>query len=156
MSGKANANKRFLRYASFVVETFFLACAEIYSCSKQKSRLLFIKTECLLTLILLTWRIGWAPNNASRWQMGFNLAFKGLKKSIYREMPPEFHFWISCCAKNSNVDFIFHNNEQIFAHMKKSGSSANDAQRRKLTLVLASLHGGLFWCVCVYCVPFLS
>jgi len=31
-----------------------------------------------LTLILLTWRIGWAPNNASRWQMGFNLAFKGL------------------------------------------------------------------------------
>jgi len=27
-----------------------------------------------LTLILLTWRIGWAPNNASKWQMGFNLA----------------------------------------------------------------------------------
>jgi len=33
----------------------------------------------LLTLILLTWRIGWAPNNASRWQMGFNLVFKGLR-----------------------------------------------------------------------------
>ena len=32
----------------------------------------------LLTLILLTWRIWWAPNNASRWQMGFNLAFNGL------------------------------------------------------------------------------
>jgi len=31
-----------------------------------------------LTLILLTWRIWWAPNNASKWQMGFNLAFKGL------------------------------------------------------------------------------
>jgi len=31
-----------------------------------------------LTLILLTWRIWRAPNNASRWQMGFNLAFKGL------------------------------------------------------------------------------
>jgi len=31
----------------------------------------------LLTLILLTWRIGWAPNNAISWQMGFNLAFKG-------------------------------------------------------------------------------
>jgi hypothetical protein len=30
-----------------------------------------------LTLILLMWRIGWAPNNASRWQMGFNSAFKG-------------------------------------------------------------------------------
>ena len=31
-----------------------------------------------LTLILLTWRIRWAPNNASKWQMGFNSAFKGL------------------------------------------------------------------------------
>jgi len=28
-----------------------------------------------LTLILLTWRIWWAPDNASKWQMGFNLAF---------------------------------------------------------------------------------
>ena len=35
-----------------------------------------------LTLILLTWRIWWDPNNASRWQMGFNLAFKGLKGKI--------------------------------------------------------------------------
>ena len=25
-----------------------------------------------LTLILLMWRIWWAPNNASEWQMGFN------------------------------------------------------------------------------------
>jgi hypothetical protein len=31
-----------------------------------------------LTLILLTWRIWSSPNNASRWQMGFNSAFKGL------------------------------------------------------------------------------
>jgi len=35
-----------------------------------------------LTLILLTWRIWWAPNNASKWQMGFNSAFKGLKKIL--------------------------------------------------------------------------
>jgi hypothetical protein len=31
-----------------------------------------------LTLILLTWRKWWTPNNASKWQMGFNSAFKGL------------------------------------------------------------------------------
>jgi len=31
-----------------------------------------------LTLILLTWRIWWAANNASRWQMGFNSVFKEL------------------------------------------------------------------------------
>jgi len=32
----------------------------------------------LLTLNPLTWKIWWAPNYASRWQMGFNSAFKGL------------------------------------------------------------------------------
>jgi hypothetical protein len=38
------------------------------------------KTNILpLTLILLTWRIGRACNNARKWQMGFNLPFKGLK-----------------------------------------------------------------------------
>ena len=26
------------------------------------------------------WKIWWAPNNASKWQMGFNSAFEGLKK----------------------------------------------------------------------------
>jgi len=31
-----------------------------------------------LTLTLLTWRIRRVPNNASRWQMGFNLSFKEL------------------------------------------------------------------------------
>jgi hypothetical protein len=35
-------------------------------------------TETTLTHILLTWSIGWAPNNASKWQTGFNSAFKGL------------------------------------------------------------------------------
>ena len=39
------------------------------------------KFEGKLTLILLTWKIRRAPNNASRWQMGFNSAFKGLKGS---------------------------------------------------------------------------
>jgi len=33
-----------------------------------------------LTLNPLTWKTWWAPNNASRWQMGFNSAFKGLKQ----------------------------------------------------------------------------
>jgi hypothetical protein len=36
-----------------------------------------------LTLYLLTWRIWWAPNNASKGQVGFNSAFKGLKL-LYR------------------------------------------------------------------------
>jgi len=32
----------------------------------------------VLTLILLTWRIGRVPNNASKLQMGFNSEFKEL------------------------------------------------------------------------------
>jgi hypothetical protein len=32
-----------------------------------------------LTLNPLMWKIWWAPNNAGRWQMGFNSVFKGLK-----------------------------------------------------------------------------
>jgi hypothetical protein len=32
-----------------------------------------------LTLTLLTWRIWWAPTKASKWQMGFNSVFKGLR-----------------------------------------------------------------------------
>ena len=44
----------------------------------------------LLTLILLVWRIGWAPNNARKWQVGFNSAFKGLKSTCY-VMPQQFN-----------------------------------------------------------------
>jgi len=33
----------------------------------------------ILTLNPLTWKIWRASNNASRWQIGFNSAFKGLK-----------------------------------------------------------------------------
>jgi hypothetical protein len=43
-----------------------------------------------LTLILLTWRKWWAPNNASKQQMGFNSEFKGLKKILTTQV-----FWCS-------------------------------------------------------------
>ena len=39
----------------------------------------FVCSFVTLTLILLTWRIWWARNNASRWQMEFNSAFKVFK-----------------------------------------------------------------------------
>jgi len=48
-------------------------------CSRVTSRYLYFIT--CLTLILLMWKIWWAPNNASRWQMGFNSAFEELKRS---------------------------------------------------------------------------
>jgi len=36
-----------------------------------------------LTLILLRWKIWWASNNASKWQIGFNAACKGLNKDVW-------------------------------------------------------------------------
>jgi len=38
-----------------------------------------IDVRITLTLYLLMWRIWRAPNNAGKGQMGFNLAFKGLR-----------------------------------------------------------------------------
>jgi hypothetical protein len=47
--------------------------------TSDNSYLCFIMNRLAsLTLYLPTWRIWWAPNNASKGQMGFNLAFKGL------------------------------------------------------------------------------
>ena len=51
-----------------------------------RRRLTVGKPASPLTLILLTCRIWWAPNNASKWQMGFNSEFKGLIQSLYAVM----------------------------------------------------------------------
>jgi hypothetical protein len=40
-----------------------------------------------LTLILLTWRIWWASSYVSKWQMGFNSAFRGLNKNMNTDFP---------------------------------------------------------------------
>jgi len=46
---------------------------------------IFISKQTIgkLTLILLMWRIWWAPNNTSKWQMGFNSAFEGLTVNLH-------------------------------------------------------------------------
>ena len=38
----------------------------------ERNNLSFTFVNIHLSLFLLTWRIGWAPNNARKWQMGFN------------------------------------------------------------------------------------
>jgi hypothetical protein len=52
--------------------------------------LLFLPFRGCLTLTLLTWRIWWASNNASKWQMGFNSAFKGLMDVIQWRFLPQW------------------------------------------------------------------
>jgi len=52
-----------------------------------------------LTLTLLTWRIWWAPNNVSKWQMGFNSAFKGLRpKHVARYNPFVMKHLVLACV----------------------------------------------------------
>jgi hypothetical protein len=87
----------------------------IYSCGSDKHKhcnntvsryvppnvpLVFMSTfsrgaHACLTLTLLTWRIWWAPTNASKWQMGFNSAFKGLKRKKWFKLTSEYVHWIS-------------------------------------------------------------
>jgi len=52
-----------------------------------------------LTLILLTWIIWWSPNNASKWQMEFNSAFKWLTYLCFvsKTLPQPCEFYSVLC-----------------------------------------------------------
>jgi hypothetical protein len=66
----------FVQYFDFIISLFGIVFNVFYQvdCEGEASSVAHFS----LTLILLTWRIWRAPNNASKWQMGFNSAFKGL------------------------------------------------------------------------------
>jgi hypothetical protein len=65
-----------------------------------------------LTLTLLTWRIRWAPNNASRLQMGFNSAFKDWRLGL---LSSPVQGWIVICKWPSKISpsFLFHLTTEI-------------------------------------------
>jgi len=60
-----------LPFKTFNLPTFLFMCSHL-----RKPKYIHIKHrkewKMTLTLVLPTWRIWWAPNNASKWQMGFN------------------------------------------------------------------------------------
>jgi hypothetical protein len=64
-----------------------------------------------LTRTLLTWRIWWAPKNASKWQMGFNSAFErfirvmqGIFAGIFRHL---FPLQMHCVENNLNIMLLW-------------------------------------------------
>ena len=63
----------------FVLEVISSFHSPYLQCMRAFVFSLWLITIIHLTLILLTWRMWWVPNNASKWQMGFNSAFKELK-----------------------------------------------------------------------------
>jgi hypothetical protein len=80
--------------------------------------------KVFLTITLLTWRIWWAPNNASKLQMGFNWASKGLiweefwchSRSFWYKIVKQLHVLILsldhckkcilCCALSHYSKFL--------------------------------------------------
>jgi hypothetical protein len=76
---------------------------------------LYFHSWYLLTLILLTWRIWWAPNNASKWQMGFDfdvwrikgqnlLAFRITKHCRNESLSP-WHGASSACGCRNGLKY---------------------------------------------------
>ena len=49
-----------------------------YDPTSWQTVLFFSSYVYIITLNPLMWKISWALNNASRWQMGFNVGFKGI------------------------------------------------------------------------------
>ena len=63
----------------WTVSEVILQSLTLYKAFFDRGRVKRCRQLCsCLTLILLMWRIWWAPYNASTWQLGFNSAFKGL------------------------------------------------------------------------------
>jgi hypothetical protein len=57
----------------------------------------------IVTLNLLTWRKWWAPNNASKQQMGFNLAFKGLNSVLVENWEGRMMLTAACRQEGSKI-----------------------------------------------------
>ena len=72
----------------FLVTTFLTVFLNVFSLQGKDASKPAGNWFQLLTLTLLTWRIWWAANNASKWQMGFNSAFKWLMFLFTKEYLP--------------------------------------------------------------------
>ena len=91
------------------------------------SRAELIRKEEGLTLILLTWSIGWAPNNASKWQIGFNSAFKGL--SQWKIEPATFRLVAQCVIRlRHRVPPTLSNSIQFYLPFSLVGWERNKSQ----------------------------
>ena len=66
-------------YSLYVSRNEMITASYSILCDKRFGKI-SKKKSCLLTLNLLTTTIVAPPSNASKWQMGFNSAFKGLIK----------------------------------------------------------------------------
>ena len=101
-----------------------------------------------LTLILLTWTTWRAPTNASKWRMGFNSTFKGLKGCCWKLKPSEM--W-RCVYGGGGVftDVSKHQNASFF-RVKQFNMIHWPWRKRqydieKLHKLLAQWHNVICW-----------
>ena len=89
----------------------------------------------LLTLILLTWRIGWVRNNASKWQMWFNSAFKGLIWSLSPAVSSIFN-----CKKLTYTHTHTHSRAYIHTHIHSHTLSLTHTHTHTLARARTHTH----------------
>ena len=110
--------------------------------SKCLSFYSLLVTSCTtsLTLNLLKWRIWRAPKNASRWQMGFNSAFKGLKFNNCTLCP--HCIYLCCIFLRTNSDCATYSiNWLVFITEMKSVYSAVRTGSLNKAVCASSLKG---------------
>ena len=76
--------RRLALVSDFIVLSKLIQTCRQSTLRRRRWQVFYFIHVTLLTLYLLTWRIWWAPNNASKGHMGFNSAFKGLKQVFVR------------------------------------------------------------------------
>jgi len=84
-----------------------------------------------LTLTLLTWRIWWAPSNVSKWQMGFNMAFKGLIRIGYLPDTDVEHYLLGDQFRNIN----FYGTERLPVPMRYPKSEITPSKKMRKGLL---------------------
>ena len=73
-------------------------------------------SEYYLTLILLKWRIGRAPNNSRNWQMGLHSAFKGLNSVTWLMKSVAFNIGLMKTEYyQHNARYVQHDDKRVTA-----------------------------------------
>jgi len=92
------------------------------------------------------WRIGWAPNNASKWQLGFNSAFKGLTlldfiffaygaetwtfRAVDQKHQASFEMW--CWRRMEKISWTDHvRNEEVLPRVEEQRNILHEIRKRK-------------------------
>ena len=102
-----------------------------------------------LTLNPLMWRIWWAPNNASRWQMGFNSAFEGLKigPSVCPKLSIANH---QPAPRINNIPEVDEYCSLLGYYAASSGKSLPTFRDRQIGRVFKGEESSTFWILDTY------